>query len=222
MRLFYIKCLFLITTLSFSQAEKIRVFKQQINTSGVAVLFDEDKWIFAKEIYSETEMIQSKISLDENITIDNIFKEHSFSKKLKYKYFICTLYIFKENFGLIIKESFIANKEYVSKYKTPYFKTFNFPVIFESPFNCETKDVVYENIVCEYNVGGSKVIIEYNENNFYTSIFNNECILIERIKVNRDDLNFLIYKNSFFLKSEDYIIVYSEGNSSNSRSTKSE
>lgn len=215
MRLFYIKCLILITTLSFSQVEKVRVFKQQINTSGVNVLFDEDKWVFAKEIYSDSEMIEEKQSLDGSVTIDSVFKKHSFSKKLKYKYFVCKLYVFKENFGLIIKESFIANKEYISKYKIPDFKSFNFPVFFESSFKCETEDVVYENIVSLYNVGMSKVIIEYDEISFYTSIFNNKCDLIERIKVNKNDLNFLIYKNSFFLKSEDYLIVYSEGSSSN-------
>jgi hypothetical protein len=216
MRLFYFKCFILISTISFSQVEKSRVFKQQINTSGLVILCDEDKWIFAKEIYSETEMFQNKQSLDGEESIDSIFdNNYSFSKKLKYKYFICKLYVFKENFGLIVKESFIANNEYISKYKVPNFKTFEYIVDFESSFSCKTKDVVYEDIVCVYNVGNSKVIIENDEHNFYTSIFNNNCVIVERIKINKDDLNFLIYKKSFFLKSEDYIIVYSEGNSSN-------
>ena len=217
MRLYYVICLFLITTLSFSQVDKLRVFKQQVNTAGFNVLMNKDEWVFIKEVYSNSEMIQDKQILTDSITIDSIFKEHSFSKKFKYKYFICKLYIFKENFGLINKEFFITKKEFISNYKIPDFKTFNFSIDFESSFNCVTEDVVYENIVCVYNLGNgiSKAVIEYDQSSFYTSIFNNECDLIERIKINKDDLNFLMYKKSFFLKSEDYLIVYSEGNANN-------
>lgn len=213
MNLTIIKFMLFINLFSFAQRNDDRIFKQEINLEMAKILYNGDEWIFVKEIYSDNKISQEKTIFIDEFQVDSLLKKYSYTEKLKYKYFECKKYIFTKNIGLKYKESFICKAEYISKYNVPTFKSFNYEIFFESDFTCETKDLIYENIVCVFNIGKGKLTIEFDQNYFYSTIFDNNCNLIERIKIKNNDFNYLKTKGSFFLKSEDYLIVYSEGKS---------
>ncbi len=188
-----------LSNLSFCQEKNLELILQEFYVEYSKVYRCGKDWVFIDKLYSNTELSENVYVLGVVNSLGDLLKEHSFDETLKYEYYLSDIYEYSSKEGLIKTKTFLLKDlSIIKEWKKAVFNLIEEKEIQKKvEFKCNSFDVNPTNFVFTTSLKSKVITIEDDGDCFFLSIFNNNCDIYERIKINKNEFSFLEEENYF-------------------------